>query len=86
MTKSNSKNGVTRRSQAKPKCAPYFAGVTNSDEFMAAIRVIAADVVSGRISPKAANAYFLTEARPILKMFELQLKFGKARSAGGGHA
>ena len=85
MTKSNSKNGVTRRSQAKPKCAPYFAGVTNSDEFMGAINVVAADVLSGRISPKAANAYF-AEARTILKMVELQLKFGKARTAGGGHA
>ena len=73
MTKSNSKNGVTRRSQAKPKCAPYYAGITNSHEFMWAMNVIAADVVSGRISTKAANAY-LAEARLTLKMVELQQK------------
>jgi hypothetical protein len=76
---------MTKRSQAKPKCAPYFAGLTNSHEFTGAMNVIAADLVSGRISLKAAKAY-LAEARTILKMVELQLKFGKARTAGGGHA
>ena len=79
------KNGVTRRSQAKPKCAPYYAGITNSHEFMWAMNVIAADVVSGRISAKVANAY-LAEARTILKIVELQLKVEKARTAAGDRA
>ena len=48
-------------------------GITNSHEFIGAMNAIAADVVSGRISTKAANAY-LAEARLILKMVELQQK------------
>jgi hypothetical protein len=65
-----------KRSQAKERV------IFNSAEFIGAMNAICLDVVSGRISPKAANAK-IAEARTVLKMVEQQLKFGKARTAGG---
>jgi hypothetical protein len=49
----------------------------NSHEFIKATMATAADVVSGRISPTEANA-INARHRSILKMLELQLKFGRA--------
>jgi hypothetical protein len=49
----------------------------NSHEFLTTMTATCADVLSGRISPTEARA-IVAEQRKILKMFELQQKFGRA--------
>jgi hypothetical protein len=77
----------------KPKCAAYLErGITNTSDFLKASNAVCADVISGRITPKQANAEN-ARLRSILKVVELQLKFGrsaqqiqwpKSRTARGG--
>jgi hypothetical protein len=69
----------------KPKCAAYLErGISNSAEFLNALNAVAADVASGRITPKQANAVN-ARLRSILKMVELQLKFGRSAQQTRAH-
>jgi hypothetical protein len=71
-----------RRAAKRSDVTPLDEAFTNSQEFIGANIAIAADVLSGRISTKAANA-ITARQRTILKMLELQLK-AQHRSVGGG--
>jgi hypothetical protein len=55
----------------------------NSHEFLRANNALAADLASGRISPTEANAIFARQ-RTMLKMLELQLRFGSRYLALSG--
>jgi hypothetical protein len=77
---SGSENRNRVKPQVTPRCVALFErGITNSFEFLEATTTAIADIASARLGSTAGNAIFAGE-RNILKMLELQQKYGAPQS------